>query len=480
MGVMNFRVARPDLLLRGSDLSLIDFLMYDGRVLPAQATLVGNNLRCDRAHTESGQLRIPWPGFDGRVKVIQTTSLREQITPYELEVELARGQLSRLRNQYYTWTGSGLQSSDELERLMHEAHRAFRSAVLRTESPETSTAAALLSLDLASKATNLLCRHYTDQRLGFRRSRAAHLPVFLGCHLDRVPEDQESFLKSFNAVLVDTPWNLLEPEDGEYDWTHTDQLVDWTQEHRLPVMGGPLVDLSTDRLPKWLNTWTGDLVNLQSFTADFVETVVGRYIGRVRHWEVVSGANCGGAGELNEEQRLNLVARAVEAARQVDEHVQISLRVVQPWGEYLSQTKSRLAPLQFVDTLRRCGVALAEINLDVKVTNRPRRTLYRDDLSLSQLLDHWSLLQLPINVMLSAPRSEADAPRSPEFEIEQAEWLRTMLAMCLAKERVVGVYYQNWRDWDSDDGQTGLKRQDGTNRPSLDILKSMRETYWRT
>ena len=160
--------------------------------------------------------------------------------------------------------------------------------------------------------------------------------------------------------------------------------------------------------------------------------------------------------------------------------MQISLRVVQPWGEYLSQTKSRLAPLQFVDTLRRCGVALAEINLDVKVTNRPRRTLYRDDLSLSQLLDHWSLLQLPINVMLSAPRSEADAPRSPEFEIEQAEWLRTMLAMCLAKERVVGVYYQNWRDWDSDDGQTGLKRQDGTNRPSLDILKSMRETYWRT
>ena len=90
----------------------------------------------------------------------------------------------------------------------------------------------------------------------------------------------------------------------------------------------------------------------------------------------------------------------------------------------------------------------------MKVTNRPRRTLYRDDLSLSQLLDHWSLLQLPINVMLSAPRSEADAPRSQEFEIEQAEWLRTMLAMCLAKERVVGVYYQNWRDWDSDDGQT--------------------------
>lgn len=60
---------------------------------------------------------------------------------------------------------------------------------------------------------------------------------------------------------------------------------------------------------------------------------------------------------------MNLVARAIEAARQVDEHTQVSLRVVQPWGEYLSQTKNRLSPIQFIDTLRRCGVRFTEINL---------------------------------------------------------------------------------------------------------------------
>ena len=476
MGVMYFRVARPDLLMQGSDLSLIDFLMYDGRVLPAQATLLGNILRCDRMQSESGQLRLPWPTFDGRTVVVQSTSLKEQSAPYDLEVELARGQLSRLRNQYSAWTGSGLQSSPELDRLLHEAHRAFRSAVLRIESPETSSAASLMSLDLSSRATELLCRLYTEQRLGFRRARAAHLPVFLGCHLDRVPEDQEAFLEAFNAVHVDTPWDLLEPNDGEYDWSHTDQLVEWAQAHRLPMMGGPLVDLSTSRFPNWLNTWNGDLVNLQSFTADFVETVVGRYVGRIRHWEVVTGANCGGAGDLNEEQRLNLVARAVEAARQVDEHVQISLRVVQPWGEYLSQTKSRLSPLQFVDTLRRCGVSLAEINLDVRVSDAPRRTLLRDSLSLSQLLDHWSLLQLPMNVIVTVPNSGATDDR--ESEVRQSDWLHSTLSMCLAKERVVGVYYLNWRDWSSDLGQTGLKRRDGSGRPSLELLKTMRNTYW--
>lgn len=476
MGTINFHVARPDLLLAGSDLSLVDFLLYDGRVIPAKATLEGHLLRCQRLNTESGQLRIPWPDFDGRVCVVHSTSLREQAAPYDLEVELARGQLSRLRNQYNSWTAAGLQTTPELDNKIMEAHRSFRAAVLRAEAPEVSSGAALMSMHLSAAATELLCQQYTTQRLSFRRNRASHLPVFLGCQLDRVPQDEAAFFEAFNAVLVDTAWNMLEPRDGEYDWEHTDALVEWAQEHKLPILGGPLVDLSVNRMPHWLRTWTGDLVNLQSFTSDFVETVVGRYVGRIRHWEVVAGANCGGAGELNEEQRMNLVARAVEAARQVDEHVHISLRVVQPWGEYLSRSSSRLAPIQFVDTLRRCGVSLAEINLQVCVTSPPRLTLARDSLSLSQLLDHWSLLQLPINVMLTAPQSARCS--GPSLEDVQRDWLERALAMCLAKERVVGAYYLNWQDSESEPLPTGLKRADGSDRPALDALRELRCTYW--
>ncbi len=476
MGVIHFHVARPDLLTAGSDLSVVDFLMYDGRVMPSRATLDGNVLRCHRAQSESGQLRIPWPDFRGRVMVVHTTSLREQATPYDLEIELARGQLSRLRNQYNTWTSSGLQSSSELDQLITDAHRSFRTAVLRTEAPEVAAGAALTSMDFSARATEVLCQHYTEQRLSFRRNRASHLPVFLGCHLERVPEDSQGFLAAFNSVLVDTTWDMLEARDGEYNWEHTDALVDWALENRIHIMGGPLLDLSVNRMPTWLQTWTGDLVNMQSFTSDFVETMVGRYVGRIRHWEVVAGANCGGAGDLNEEQRMNLVARAVEAARQVDEHVHISLRVVQPWGEYLSRTSSRLAPIQFVDTLRRCGVSLAQINLEVSVTEQPRLTLSRDSLSLSQLLDHWSLLQLPINVMVCAP--QLTGPVDPQMEQEQASWLQATLSMCLAKERVAGAFYLNWRDTPGNPIHTGVQRRDGSSRPMLTMLKAMRSAYW--
>ena len=112
MGVIQFRVERPDLLSAASGQSLVDFLMYDGRIIPARTVLEGGLLHCERSQSESGQMRMMWPRFDGSFQVVHTTSLREQSQPYHLEVELARGQLSRFRNQFYSWNGAGLQSAD--------------------------------------------------------------------------------------------------------------------------------------------------------------------------------------------------------------------------------------------------------------------------------------------------------------------------------------------------------------------------------
>lgn len=474
MGVIQFHVERPDLLSEGSGLALVDFLLYDGRVVPANARLQGNLLTVERAVPESGQMRILWPRFNHSVQVVHSTCLREQRQPYHLELELARGQLSRLRNQFFAWCASGLQSSTQLDQLVQDAHRSFRTAVLRAEAPETSSGAALVAIDLASRATDLLCLHYIEQRIAYRRNRSSHLPVFFGCQLSDVPRNPAAFCRTFNAVQVGTRWNTLERSDGEYDWEGLDRLVGWAQEERLFVMGGPLVDLTSDCLPVWLRSWSGDMLNLQSFTSDFVETVVGRYVGRIRHWEVVTGANRGGVAELDEEQRLNLVARTVEAARQVDEHTQISLRVVQPWGEYLSQTSNRLSPMQFVDTLRRCGVRLGEINLDIRVASAPLLTLWRDLLSFSQLLDQWSFLQLPINVMLTMP-SLRESSAQPDVLARQADWLQQAVQMCLAKERVVGIYYSNWNE----SPETALVGQGDSPRLALSKIEELSARFWK-
>lgn len=444
MGLIQFNVDETTLIDRAG-ISKADFVTFDGRVIASTNVLRDGKLLCNRSLPDSSKLRILC-NLDGAQFVFHTASIRESSLPYNLEQEVARGILTRLRNFHALWTGAGLKSTPELDEKMAAAHTAFRKSIFAGGGAE----AAVESVRFTHQATDILIETYTAQRIMFRQRRTGRIPMSVGCRLVKPPEVEETFLSAFNAVLVRTRWNLLEPHDGDYQWDELDELVDWATEKNLFLMGGPLLDLSSDCFPEWMKPWKGDLLNLQSFTSDFVETVVSRYVGRIRHWEVVSGANCGGSNELTEEQRLNLIVRAIEAAQQVDEQIQISLRVIQPWGEYLGSTDNRLPPIQFVDTLRRSGARLSEVNLDLRFGSGQIQSLPRDMLSVSQLLDHWSLLQVPLNVMIALPESTND--RDPGEYVEwQAQTVEELMLMCLAKERVSGFYCLNWSDPTSDD-----------------------------
>jgi len=471
MGVIQFQVEYPDLVPRHG-LNHADFVMFDGRIIASDNSLSDGILRCHRPQSDSSHLRLLYrPGPQQTAVVAHSTSLRESNNNYRLEVELARGQLSRLRNHRGVWAGAGLRTSDLLNDSLKEAQREFFQSAATSGDAEQ----ALRSLRLTETATAELCQLYTSQRLAFRRQRSTQFPVSIGCRLTERPENPEAFLEAFSAVAVQTNWDQLEPRDGEYDWDRLDELVNWATAEKLAILGGPLINLAQDRFPAWMQSWKGDIVNLQSFASDFVETVVGRYVGRIRHWEVVCGANCGGSATLTEEQRLNLVLRSVQAARQVDEQIQISLRIMQPWGEYLSDTANRLAPVQFIDTLRRTGVHVSEVNLDLRIGVGPWRSLPRDQLALSQLLDHWSLLQIPVNVNVGLPAVESWD--NPEVDIteEQADWLERTLMMCLSKQHLRGVFLDQWRE---DEPNTGLLRDDGSLHPAWDRLRHVERNCW--
>ena len=122
------------------------------------------------------------------------------------------------------------------------------------------------------------------------------------------------------------------------------------------------------------------------------------------------------------------------------------------------------------------GVRLAEVNLELKVTETPAPVLYRDCLSLSQMIDHWSLLQIPINLMISLPkmkfRGHTHMPL-PEF---QAQWLRQVLMMCLSKERISGIYCDGWGT-DGPDSNTDLISQNGQPTLALQVLHELCGEY---
>lgn len=471
MGLMRFSIETED-LLPSLGVKTADFVTFDGRVISAESSHSSDLLECSRAQTDSSKLRILC-NLGDRQTVVQTTSLPESADTYSLELEVARGELARLRNFFHLWKGSGLKSSEVLEDKVQQAHKAFRKGIFA----DNPASASLESIRLTHEAIELLTQLYTQQRITYRQQRTQKFPMFVGCRLTDPPLHEDHFLEAFNSAFITTRWAELEPRDGDYEWSRLDALVDWAVDNRLPVIGGPLLDLSEDSFPAWISPWKTDLVNLDSFTADFVETVVSRYIGRIRHWEVVCGANRGGANNMTEEQRLNLVARAIEAAEQVDEQIQISLRVVQPWGEYLNTTDNRLPAIQFVDTLRRSGAKVSEVNLEVRFGSTELDSLQRDSLCLSQLLDHWSLLQMPINVIAALPEPirESDPFSRVQWQIQQME---DMLLMCLSKERVTGFYCLNWSEQTVRDEP--LVDADNCLHPVVSSFSALERTHWPT
>jgi hypothetical protein len=485
MGVMRFVVYPPEFVESWPEVVDAYISGADGRVFATQIEVNGNLITCRRSSTESGRLHVGWPveGF-GR-PVLSTASLREREEPYLLPVELARGKIAQVRDQISAWELGGMTIPEEFLGPFQAAQRVFREASNLQTQPVRAGELSARSLAAAFEAAEIAVNSYAAQRLAARRKRSSQPSAALGCSLGQcVPTDDQGpdFRASFAAALIPAEWKYVAPAAGEQDWQLVDDQVDWARANRLLAYGGPLLDLSSQGLPPWLESWGGDLPNLQSLMCDYVETAVARYAGRIRNWIVCAGANTGGTLGLSEESRLWLVARALEVVRQVDDEVQVMIRVEQPWGEYQARGMHRLTPLQFVDALLRAGIGLSAVDLELAVGFQTRGSAPRDLLELSRLLDAWSLLGIPLSVTLACP-SESDVPdslASAAVEIEpdrsrvkwsepaQAAWIDRLLPVLMAKQAVVGVTWMHLSDQVPHElAHAGLLRADGTSKPAL-------------
>lgn len=496
MGVMKFQVYPESLMAGWPEAQNAYITGFDGRVFPSRVEIDGNMVMCRRSASDSGKFNVAWPvpGF-GR-PVLSTSSLREQDSAYNLAIELARGKICQVRNQAATWDQLGMQIPEPFLLVHRESHSLFAKSVSIKHDPDEASELATQAIAKSCEAAELLTKSYADQRLAIRVRRSSQLPVSLGCNLAHAVPDAswESLIAgTFNAAAIPIEWRSIEPEEGNYDWSWLDAQVDWCQQHKLVMRGGPLLDLSPGGLPKWLDQWGHDFFNLQSFLCDFVETAVSRYLGKIRLWEVSSGVNTGGALNITEENCLTLVARTLEVARRVDEESQFLIRIEQPWGTYQSRGEHRLAPVQFVDALLRCGVGLAGVNLEIAIGYSDRGSASRDLLDFSRLLDVWSSLEIPLHITLAVPSSNNPDPlancdigieqggwKSPWSEEAQVAWIDSYLPLLIAKQSINGIYWSHLSDAAPHDfPNAGLIDSTGRPKQSLRSLAEHSKNHWQ-
>lgn len=454
MGLMRF-VADDESLLTDERLSRAYIAGLDDSPTVGRTLRTGAGIVVERAESGSGSFAIPWPAPTQGDWLLQTSTLMERERPYQLETELARGTVYRLRDQLAQWQTLGLQASDGVLAAVADATRLFsRAAVTQGVDGASAAAWGRMAIEVAAEGSCRLADLYAEQALALRAPDGQRLSTLLGVRLGpKAPRGVRArrLAEAFNLAVVPCPWGAVEPVEGRRDWTSIDKPLEWARASGLRVCLGPLLDFDDRRIPDWGYLWEGDFSTLSSLMLSHVRATVQRYRGRVQLWHLAAKVNRDRVLSLSDEQRLKLVANAVGVVRQLDPSAPVVVGVEQPWGEYRGARQSDLAPIDFADALERADLGIAGFDLEMNVGYRPHGTELRNPLAFSRLVDFWNVrLESPLMVTITFPSGADEDPGAdprqsvvasmtspglltPEL---QADWARRRAPMLLAKNAV--------------------------------------------
>jgi endo-1,4-beta-xylanase len=110
----------------------------------------------------------------------------------------------------------------------------------------------------------------------------------------RVPAALPLVEKQFNSITPENSlkWEKIHPRPAEYDFAAADRFVEFGEQHGMFLVGHTLVWHS--QTPQWVfQNESGEPLAREALLArmrDHIHTVVGRYKGRIKGWDVVNEA----------------------------------------------------------------------------------------------------------------------------------------------------------------------------------------------
>jgi endo-1,4-beta-xylanase len=185
-------------------------------------------------------------------------------------------------------------------------------------------------------------------------------------------QQEDAIVKAqFNTISPENvlKWEIVHPQPGKYDFTLSDKYVEFGEQNHMFIIGHNLVWHA--QVPKWVfqddkGNPVGRDVLLQRMQ-DHISTVVGRYKGRIKGWDVVNEA-------LNEDGTLrpspwlkiigdDYIEKAFEYAHQADPDAQLY------YNDYnLENETKRKGALELVKKLKAKGVPITGVGLQGHVS----------------------------------------------------------------------------------------------------------------
>jgi hypothetical protein len=217
---------------------------------------------------------------------------------------------------------------------------------------------------------------------------------------------------------------------------------------------------------------------------EYAQSAVERYRGKAHIWNCAAGLNVANEFRWTDEETLRMAVSLIETVRRADERSPVLLTIDQPWSEYLRQDINGISPLHFADALIRADLGLSGLALDLTMDRWPQGSFPREPTEYSRLIDRWSMLGLPLMVILSSPTDLNTAQQSKDSLVTQ--WGMSsehaglvqperIVRLLLSKPSVHAVIWNNATSGENDCRQ--LWNSQGKPKPLLMDFVKLRRTY---
>ncbi|HVO73016.1 MAG TPA: endo-1,4-beta-xylanase, partial [Ignavibacteriaceae bacterium] len=172
--------------------------------------------------------------------------------------------------------------------------------------------------------------------------------------------------KHFNTITPENvlKWGPVHPQKDKYNFEPADQFVEFGEKNNMFIIGHTLVWHA--QTPRWVfeidSTKAADRETLLNRMKEHIFTVVGRYKGKVKGWDVVNEA-LNENGTLRESQWMKIIgedfiARAFQFAHEADPDAQLY------YNDFSLENKSkREGAIKLIKNLQSQGIKIYGVGL---------------------------------------------------------------------------------------------------------------------